>query len=135
MLKRLHHFGLVVPDIEAALASYDGLGGRRVREPFEVPGRGFLLAYVDIGNTMIELQQPLVPDNVSGRFLAAHPHGGINHTAYEVEDVLAARDWLTGLGGTVLGPPEGRRDDKGVLVVVVDATRSHGTLLELRQAA
>jgi methylmalonyl-CoA/ethylmalonyl-CoA epimerase len=134
MLKRLHHYGLVVPDIEAAIASYTGLGGRCVREPFEVVGRGFLLAHIDVGNTMIELQQPLVPDNVSGRYLAANPHGGINHAAYEVEDVEAARDWLIGLGGVVMGPPEGRVDQAGVRVIVVDATRTHGTLLELRQS-
>jgi len=48
---------------------------------------------------------------------------------------LAARDWLVGEGGTVMGPAEGRRDHAGTLVVVVDATRSHGTLIELREAA
>jgi methylmalonyl-CoA/ethylmalonyl-CoA epimerase len=134
VLKRLHHFGLVVPDIDAALDAYVKLGAVRVGEPFEVPGRNFLLTYVDLGNTKIELQQPLSPDIVSGRFLAQNPHGGINHTAYEVEDAFAARDWLVSLGGTILGPSEGRRDHDGVLVVVVDACKTHGTLLELRQA-
>jgi methylmalonyl-CoA/ethylmalonyl-CoA epimerase len=134
MLRRLHHVGLVVPDIGARIEAYARLGAKRVGEPFEVPGRNFLLAYVDLGNTLIELQQPLSPDTVSGRFLAANPCGGFNHAAYEVDDVLATRDWLVGEGGTVMGPPEGRRDHTGALVVVVDATQSHGTLIELREA-
>jgi methylmalonyl-CoA/ethylmalonyl-CoA epimerase len=134
MLRRLHHIGLVVPDIAAARAAYARLGARLIGEAFEVAGRNFLLAYVDLGNVRIELQQPLSADTVSGRFLAKNPQGGINHTAYEVEDAAAMRDRLVAAGGSVLGPAEGRREADGTLVIVVDAKATHGTLIELRQA-
>jgi methylmalonyl-CoA/ethylmalonyl-CoA epimerase len=134
VLKRLHHIGLVVPDIAAAQRAYAGLGATPLGQPFEVPGRNFMLAYVDLGNTRIELQQPLSPDTVSGRFLAQNPEGGINHAAYEVDDAVTARDWLLEQGGSVLGPEAGRREPDGTLVIVVDAKATHGTLIELRQA-
>ena len=133
MIQRLHHVGLVVPDLGAALASYAKLPGVRVGEPFELTERRYRLAYVDLGNCLIELTQPLTPDSVAGRLLAANPQGALNHLAFEVDDVDEARTRLLDQGALPMGTGEAATDRFGARVVVVDATAPHGTLFELRQ--
>lgn len=135
MIRRLHHVGLVVPDLRAALALYARIPGVSVGEPFEVPERRYLLAYVDFGNSLIELTQPMTGDSVAGRLLAANPRGGLNHLAFEVDEIAETRDQLLAQGATLMGSPEPVADRFGAKVVVLDATQTHGTLFELRQPA
>lgn len=133
MIQRLHHVGLVVPDIRAAMARYSGLPGVTIGESFELPERHYLLAYVYVGNCLIELTQPVTSDSVAGRFLTANPNGGLNHLAFEVADLRSAQDSFLAQGAVVMGSDEPRQDRSGTLVLVLDAARSHGTLVELRQ--
>jgi methylmalonyl-CoA/ethylmalonyl-CoA epimerase len=133
MIRRLHHVGLVVPDLRAALAAYARMPGTSVGEPFEIPERRYLLAYVDFGNALIELTQPLTADSVAGRLLAANPNGGLNHLAFEVDAIIEDRDRLVGEGATPMGSAEPATDRFGAKVVVLDARETHGTLFELRQ--
>ncbi len=133
MIRRLHHVGLVVPDIHAALARFAQLPGVLPGEPFEVPESRYLLAYVDLGNCMLELTQPLSADTVAGRLLAVNPAGGLNHLAFEVDELLATRDEFVAMGAIPMGPAAPRIDRSGTRVVVLDATDALGTLVELRQ--
>lgn len=132
MLSRIHHIGLAVPDLDAAMSAYRETGNP-VGEPFEISGLPYRLAYVETGGTQIELVQPLTPDSTAGKYLQAHPEGGVYHLAYEVEDVLAAATYLTGLGAAPVGTTTPRLEPDGSLVLVLDASKSHGTMLELRQ--
>jgi len=128
----LHHFGLVVPDMAAARHAWQAQG-YAVSEPVPMPERGFILAYVELGNARIELTQPTVADNASGRFLAANPQGGINHIAIEAADIDAARDGLVAQGAAVMGGPAARIDRDGVRLHVLDAMALLGTLVEIRE--
>ncbi|MFZ1679807.1 MAG: VOC family protein, partial [Rhizobiaceae bacterium] len=59
MLGRLNHVALAVPDLAAATALYrDTLGGR-VSAPQALPAHGVTVVFVDVGNTKVELLEPL----------------------------------------------------------------------------
>lgn len=132
MLGQIDHIGLAVPNLEKAVAAYRA-SGSEVGQCFEMPGLPYRMAYVQTGGTRIELIEPLNPASTAGRFLAAHPEGGVYHLAYAVADLGAARQQLEGLGATVIGDGVPRPEPDGTMVVVMDARPCLGTMIELRQ--
>ena len=130
---RLHHIGLAIPDLDAAMAQYARLPGASVGPEFTIPGLAYRLAYVELGGARLELVQPTTTTSTAARYLEQHPAGGVYHIAYEVADVLAAATALEAQGASIVGPREPRVEGDGHHVLVLDASRSHGTLIELRQ--
>ncbi len=90
---------------------------------------------MELGGARLELVQPTTSTSTAARYLESHPTGGVYHIAYEVADVLAAAIALEAQGANIVGPREPRLENDGHRVLVVDASHSHGTLLELRQPA
>ncbi len=131
----LHHIGLAVPDLDLAKAYYAKLPGASVGEEFAIPGLAYRLAYVELGGTRLELVQPTTTSSTAARYLDLHPDGGVYHIAYLVEDVRASAATLVEQGAAIVGPAEPRIEGDGHHVLVVDATKTHGTIIELRQAA
>ncbi len=96
MLGRLNHVALAVPDLAAATAAYRDTLGARVTAPQALPEHGVTVVFVDVGNTKIELLEPLGEGSPIAAFLEKNPSGGMHHVCYEVDDILAARDQLEG---------------------------------------
>src|SRR3546814_18246709 len=96
---------------------YRGLLGAEVSAPVPQPAHGVTVVFVTLPNTKIELLQPLGDSSPIAAFLERNPAGGIHHLCYEVDDILAARDRLTGEGARVLGDGEPKigAHDKPVL--------------------
>ena len=81
MLGRLNHVALAVPDIAAATVLYrDTLGGR-VSAPQALPEHGVTVVFVDVGNTKVELLEPLGEGSPIRAFLDKNPLGGIRGAA------------------------------------------------------
>lgn len=134
MLKRLNHVAIAVPDLAAGTAVYRDLLGAKVSEPQPEPDHGVTVVFVELGNTKIELLEPLGEASPIAKFLAGNPAGGIHHICYEVDDILAARDWLTAEGARVLGDGEPRIGAHGKPVLFLHPKDVLGTLVELEQA-
>lgn len=133
MLGRLNHVAIAVPDLAAATATYrDTLGGR-VSEAQALPEHGVTVVFVDLGNTKVELLEPLGEASPIAAFLAKNPSGGMHHVCYEVDDILAARDHLKGQGARVLGDGEPKTGAHGKPVLFLHPKDFHGTLVELEQ--
>lgn len=133
MLGRLNHVAIAVPDLAAATATYrDTLGGR-VSEPQSLPEHGVTVVFVDLGNTKVELLEPLGESSPIAAFLQKNPSGGMHHVCYEVDDILAARDHLKGQGARVLGDGEPKTGAHGKPVLFLHPKDFHGTLVELEQ--
>src|SRR6185295_11510135 len=94
MLGRLNHVAIAVPDIKAAAEIYRSTFamGAKVSAPVPQPDHGVTTVFVDLGNTKIELLEPLGDNSPIAKFLVKNPSGGIHHVCYEVEDIHAARD-------------------------------------------
>ncbi|MBL0936495.1 MAG: methylmalonyl-CoA epimerase [Rhizobiaceae bacterium] len=133
MLGRLNHVALAVPDLAAATALYrDTLGGR-VSEPQALPEHGVTVVFVDVGNTKIELLEPLGEGSSIQTFIDRNPSGGMHHVCYEVDDILAARDRMKASGARVLGDGEPKIGAHGKPVIFLHPKDFMGTLVELEQ--
>ncbi|TAN09331.1 MAG: methylmalonyl-CoA epimerase [Rhizobiaceae bacterium] len=134
MLNRLNHVAIAVPDLAAAVASYRDTLGAHVSAPQTLPGHGVTVVFVDVGNTMIELLEPLGEDSPIAAFLERNPGGGMHHLCYEVEDILRARDHLKQAGARVIGDGTPKTGAHGKPVLFLHPKDFHGTLIELEQA-
>jgi len=133
MLGRLNHVALAVPDLAAAAALYrDTLGGD-VSAPQALPEHGVTVVFVNVGNTKIELLEPLGAESPIAAFLAKNTAGGMHHVCYEVDDILAARDRLKAAGARVLGTGDPKIGAHGKPVLFLHPKDFMGTLIELEQ--
>ncbi|WP_269929743.1 methylmalonyl-CoA epimerase [Aminobacter sp. HY435] len=134
MLGRLNHVAIAVPDLAAASAVYRDTLGAKVTEPQALPEHGVTVVFIDVGNTKIELLEPLGENSPIAAFLAKSPSGGMHHVCYEVDDILAARDHLKASGARVLGDGNPKTGAHGKPVLFLHPKDFQGTLVELEQA-
>lgn len=133
-LGRLNHVAIAVPDLQKATATYrDTLGGT-VTQPQVLPEHGVTVVFVDLGNTKVELLEPLGEGSPIAAFLEKNPSGGMHHVCYEVDDILAARDRLKAGGARVLGDGEPKIGAHGKPVLFLHPKDFCGTLVELEQS-
>lgn len=134
MLGRLNHVAIAVPDLAAASAVYRDTLGARVTMPQALPEHGVTVVFIDLGNTKVELLEPLGENSPIAAFLEKNPSGGMHHLCYEVDDILAARDRLKANGARVLGDGNPKIGAHGKPVLFLHPKDFAGTLVELEQA-
>jgi len=134
MLGRLNHVAIAVPDLDAATALYRDTLGASVSQSQALPEHGVTVVFVDVGNTKIELLQPLGEGSPIAAFLEKNPAGGMHHLCYEVDDIIAARDRLKAGGARVLGDGNPKTGAHGKPVLFLHPKDLFGTLVELEQA-
>lgn len=133
MLGRLNHVAIAVPDMAAATALYRDTLGAKLTQPQALPEHGVTVVFIDVGNTKIELLEPLGEDSPIAAFLIKNPSGGMHHLCYEVDDILAARDALKASGARVLGNGEPKIGAHGKPVLFLHPKDFNGTLIELEE--
>jgi methylmalonyl-CoA/ethylmalonyl-CoA epimerase len=134
MLGRLNHVAIAVPDIAAASAVYRDTLGASVSAPQALPEHGVIVVFIDMGNSKVELLEPLGDSSPIAAFLEKNPSGGMHHICYEVDDILAARDRLKAQGARVLGDGNPKNGAHGKPVLFLHPKDFCGTLVELEQA-
>ena len=87
MLKRIHHVGIVVPDLEKAMGLWRDQLGLSLTKSATIQDQGVKAALLKVGDSEIELLEPLNPDNGVGKFLSRRG-GGLHHVCFETEDVV-----------------------------------------------
>ncbi|HEU0217575.1 MAG TPA: methylmalonyl-CoA epimerase [Stellaceae bacterium] len=133
MIGKLNHVAIVVPDLAAATALYRNTLGAKVLPPHALPEHGVAAAFVELGNTRLELLEPLGENSPVRGFLARNPDGGLHHVCYEVPDIIEARDRLREAGARVLGDGEPRTGAHGKPVLFLHPKDFCGTLIELEE--
>jgi methylmalonyl-CoA/ethylmalonyl-CoA epimerase len=134
MLGRLNHIALAVPDMEKACAQYRQMLGAKLSAPQALPEHGVTVVFVELGNTKVELLEPLGEASPIAAFLEKNPSGGMHHLCYEVADIITARDHLKANGARVLGDGEPKIGAHGKPVLFLHPKDFMGTLIELEQA-
>ncbi|MHB8377148.1 MAG: methylmalonyl-CoA epimerase [Dehalococcoidia bacterium] len=86
MIKKVHHVGVVVRDIEQALGFYRDTLGLPVHKIETMQDQGVRAALLTLGDSEIELLQPVVADNGVARYLERRGEG-LHHVCFEVDDV------------------------------------------------
>ncbi len=130
LFEHLDHIGIVVVDLDRALATFQGLLGFRLLERHHAPEHGVDLAFLDAGNVRLELLQPIDPESGTARFLARRGEGP-HHVCFAVPDIHAALDRLRRQGVTLVD--ETPRPGIHGLVAFVHPKATHGLMIELLQ--
>lgn len=89
MLKRIHHIGIAVRDLDAAIALYRDQFGVTEWERISLPERHMNVAVCRIGDTMLEFITPTSDDAAFAKYLREKGEG-MHHIAYEVAEVEGA---------------------------------------------
>jgi methylmalonyl-CoA/ethylmalonyl-CoA epimerase len=128
---KVDHIGIATHQIDEALTLWRDALGLQVDFTEEVAGQGVRVAMLPIGETHIELLEPLSQDSPVGRFLEKRGPG-IHHVAVRVADIRASLAQLKEKGARLIDeiPRTGAR---GCLVAFVHPSSANGVLLELVQ--
>lgn len=127
---RLHHIGVVVADLDAAIATYEALGFGEA-DRFEIPEQGIRAAFFPLILGSVELIQPTDPDGAIGRFMAKRGEG-FHHVAYQVDDVDATLDALADRGIELIDRTH-RIGGHGLWIAFIHPRAANGVLTELVQ--
>ena len=134
MLGRLNHVAIAVPVLAKAREVYRTMLGAKVSEAVPQPDHGVTVVFVELGNTKIELLEPLGDDSPIGGYLKRNPDGGIHHLCYEVADIAQAAEQLRNAGARILGDGTPKIGAHGKPVLFLHPKDFCGTLVELEQA-
>jgi methylmalonyl-CoA/ethylmalonyl-CoA epimerase len=86
MFKKIHHVGVVVPNLDQAMTFWRDVLGLSLTKVATIQDQGVRAALLLAGESEIELLEPLNPDNGVGKFLARRG-GGLHHLCFETDDV------------------------------------------------
>jgi methylmalonyl-CoA epimerase len=86
MIKKVHHVGIVVREMEQAMRFYRDTLGLRVHKLETIQEQGVKAALLTLGDSEIELLEPIVPDTGVARYLESRGEG-LHHVCFEVDDV------------------------------------------------
>jgi methylmalonyl-CoA/ethylmalonyl-CoA epimerase len=129
MLNKIYHLGYAVEDIETASRFYRENFGAKPTEPEVVEEQGIIATMFRVGESMVELVQPLDPDTPVGRFLARRGEG-FHHVAYQVDDLETALRELR-KNGVEIVDEEPRIGAQGTHMAFVHPKSTFGVLTEL----
>lgn len=128
---KVDHIGIATPKLDEALALWRDALGLHVEFTEAVTEQGVNVAMLPIGETHIELLEPLHENSPVGKFLEKRGPG-IHHVAVRVDDIRATLAELK-QKGTRLIDETPRVGARGCLVAFVHPSAANGVLLELVQ--
>ncbi len=130
MIQKVHHVGIAVRDLEAALRFYRDLLGLHVHKQSVVEEQGVKAALLTVGESEIELLEPTGPDTPVGRFLARRGEG-LHHICFQTDDVARELEGLKAKGVELVD----QRPRQGLagLICFLHPRAHHGVLVELAQ--
>ena len=109
--KKIEHIGIVVRNLDEAIKMYCEVLGLRPDEIHREKTKSMDIGMIQVGESKIELLQPLSMENPMGQFLQSHGEG-FHHVAVGVHDIkkelqtleqkgipLMHREPIVGVGG------------------------------------
>jgi methylmalonyl-CoA epimerase len=88
-VNHIDHVGVAVNDIRAALAFFQRVFGAPETKVAELADQGVRACLIQVGQTRLELLEPLSPETSVGRFIARRGQG-LHHLAFNVTDLPGA---------------------------------------------
>jgi methylmalonyl-CoA/ethylmalonyl-CoA epimerase len=126
----LHHVGIIVGDLDSAIARYRALGFGPP-ELSRIDEQQVEVATFQAGSGYVELVSPIVDDGPLVRYLESRGES-IHHVAYRVDDIQSTLARLSAAGFELIDC-EPRRGVHDWLVAFIHPKSCHGVLTELVQ--
>jgi methylmalonyl-CoA/ethylmalonyl-CoA epimerase len=124
----LDHLAIVVPDTEAALRVWRDSFGFPVLYSEKVNNGAIRLTHLDLGNTHLQLVEPLTPEHPLQTWLSEHGPG-LHHFCLKVDDVGEAMTGASKLG--LLKEAMPHQGIQGKRAVFLDASQTQHVQVEL----
>jgi len=128
VFRSLDHVAIVVPDTEAALAIWRDRVGLRLLYSEVVNNGAIRLTHLDLGNTQLQLVEPLLPGHPLTDWLAKNGPG-LHHLCLRVDDVRKAFVELPELG--LATAPAIHQGTQGKHALFLDKGPTQGVQLEV----
>ena len=130
MLRKIHHVGIVVRNLEDAYTFYRDTLGLHVHKEAVVHDQGVKAALLTIGNSEIELLEPINESGGVAKFLERRGEG-LHHICFETDDVGAELAATRAKGIEVID----RAPRKGLagMICFLHPKANHGVLVEYAQ--
>ena len=126
---QIDHIGIAVKSLGDAVKVYQQAMGLEVSGYDQVDDQGVRVAMLPIGESRIELLEPIRPDSPIEKFMAKRGEG-IHHIAVKVDNIEAALARLKESGARLIDstPRAGAHNTR---IAFVHPASTHGVLLEL----
>ena len=131
MLEKIDHIGIAVKDLEQAIRLYKEAFSIEPSLVYESEYTKAKIAFFPIGQTRIELIQPINPESVMGKFLEKKGEG-IHHISFNVKDVNKSLSELE-MKGIQLIDRKARKVRENEKVAFLSPKSTNGVLIELIQ--
>ena len=128
---KVDHIGIATKSLEDGLAIWRDALGLSVDHTEVIEEQGVKIAMLAVGESHVELLEPLGAETSVGKFIAKRGPG-IHHIAVEVQDIRASLAGLKDKGVRLIDETP-RIGAGGCLVAFVHPSTTNGVLLELVQ--
>ncbi len=129
MIEAVDHVGIAVKDLDEAIRVYRDVLGFKLEGVHTINERMLKIAFFSLGESRVELLQPLSPDSTVAKFLEMRGEG-IQHLAVKVQNVEATLEEFK-RKGVVLIDEKPRTGALGNKMAFVHPKSTRGVLLEL----
>ncbi len=130
-LGKLGHIGIAVTDLEEAKKLYSEILGFTLTAEKEMPERGLKVAFLETGNTKIELLEGTTPGSAISKFIEKRGTG-IHHLSFVVTDIRRVMKELADEGVRLIDE-EPRTGAEGHLTAFMHPKSTMGVLLEIEE--
>ena len=131
MIKKIEHLGIAVVNIEESLRVFETLLGTKCYKIEEVESEGVKTAFLQVGESKIELLEATNPDSPIAKYLEKRGQG-IHHIAFEVDNIQAEIERLLN-EGFVLIHESSKNGADNKLIAFLHPKSTEGILIELCQ--
>ena len=130
-LGAIHHVAVVVRDLDAAVRFYRDTLGLALDSVVPIPSDGVRIAFLPVGESRVELVEPVDPGTGVARFLESRGEG-FHHVCFEVADLAGALSRMETSGVELIdrAPRPGAEGP----VAFLHPRSCHGVLVELIEA-
>jgi len=125
----IEHIGIAVRSLEEATKTYEESLGLEVEGIEKVEDQGVRVAMLPIGESRIELLEPITPESPIEKFLAKRGPG-IHHIAVRVDNIEESLEKMK-LAGVNLIDESPRVGAGNKRIAFVHPSSTHGVMLEL----
>lgn len=130
-IKRIHHIAILVKDIETSLKFWQDILGIELSHISDMPNEAARIAFLPLGESEIELVQPVTSDSGLNRFLEKRGPG-MHHLCLEVDDLQRWLNQLKTQGLQLINEQPIVAED-GRLYAFIHPMSTNGVLVELYQ--
>jgi methylmalonyl-CoA/ethylmalonyl-CoA epimerase len=130
-IKRIHHIAVVVNSLEKSLPFWQEMLGIHPSRVIDVPQEAARVAFLPLGESEIELVQPVGDGSGLDRYLEKHGPG-MHHLCLEVDDLAGMLEKLRERGVMLINDQPKVSDD-GRLYAFIHPRSAQGVLIELYQ--